>query len=533
MGRFWRVGLVLLALFILIFAASLDVDSTDDFAIDPIEQNTAEFEALGTGDLWIERVNRSIFKFVLFDIAFGSIVVDGRVVELPFVVAYLGLASLYFTVRFRFTSFRLLGHAYRVVRGRFSSSEARGELTHFEALTNALSGTIGLGNIAGVAIAISLGGPGAVFWIIVMALLSMAAKFASCTLSQMYRKVHPDGSVSGGPMYYLDYGLAAKGPAWACLGKLLGVSYALMTLGVAIGTGNLFQVNQTLEALEVTFGSDHLHEPFVATLMLLVAVIVMGGVRQISTVTSRLLPLLCLFYTASCLLVIGLHIKALGPSLWLILRMAFTDNALFGGLVGVLVRGLKRSAFTNEAGLGSASIVHAAAKTDEPVREGVVAMLGPVIDTALLCLLTALVLLTTGVWNNSDYVQVHNGILPGVGLVLMAFKQVHPLFPYVLLICIALFAFNSMLAWCYNGERAWIYLLDHAGESAGRKSVLVFRLTFVAFIGIAAEHHLKNILLFSDLMILSMALPNLLGSWLLSREVWKVTQSYLLRYRAL
>ena len=427
----------------------------------------------------LARFNRLVYAVLFFDVTGGSLQRGGDAsslrrhepVTIPFVIAVLVVSAVFLTVWYGWINIRGFGHALAVVSGRYDNPDDDGDISHFRALTSALSGTVGLGNIAGVAVAIQVGGPGAVFWMVTMAFFGMSAKFSSCTLAQMYRKVHPDGSISGGPMYYLDLGLRQKGGLYAPIGKVCGLLFALMIMGGAIGGGgNMFQANQTVEILTHTFGlPDQSKWGLGLGMAVLVGVVILGEIRRIAFVTSRLVPAMCGIYLLAAACVILMHIARVPEMLTLIITMAFTENALFGGVIGVAIMGIRRAAFSNEAGLGSAAVAHAAAKTDEPTREGLVAMLEPFIDT--------------------------------------------------------------MIAWCYYGERGWIYLMDHLG-GRGQQTVFVFRLAFVGFVIVGAINTLDDVLDFSDAMVFSMAFPNLLGSILLAPTVRAEVSAYWRRYQA-
>lgn len=451
-----------------------------------------------------------------------------RTVEFPLVVTVLFLGAIFFSLVYRFISFRGFWHSISVIAGRYDRPEDAGEISHFRALTSALSATVGLGNIAGVAVAIQTGGPGAVFWMIVTAFFGMASKFSSCTLSQLYRQVNPDGSISGGPMYYIDIGFRKKGKGFAVIGKCLAVMYALMVMGGAVGGGNMFQANQTVEAFEAAFGISKSYDWLIGVVMAIsVGVVILGGIKRIGLATSRIVPIMCGIYVLAALFVIGANIDRLGESFALIVRLAFSENAFFGGIWGVMVTGVTRAAFSNEAGLGSAAIAHAAAKTDEPVREGIVAMIGPFIDTMIICLMTALVVIITGTWDNPELVKQGSNI--GVTITSEAFRTVLPWFPYLLTVSICLFAYSTMVSWCYYGERGWIYLLDHF-NGAGLKTVVVFRVLFIVSIVIGATNPLEDVIGFTDMMILSMALPNIVGSVILTPSVLPLVNDYWSRY---
>lgn len=451
--------------------------------------------------------------------------VKKKTVKIPFIVALLALGSIFFTCFYGFINLRLFKHAIDVVRGRYDNPNDHGEISHFKALTSALSATVGLGNIAGVAVAIQSGGPGAVFWMISLAVFGMCSKFSSCTLAQLYRQVNPNGSISGGPMYYLDLGF--KDLKLAPIGKFFGVIYAIMLMGGALGGGNMFQVNQTAEAIRTTFDlSDKVNLPIGIMMLVVVGAVIIGGIRRIGKATSRIIPFMCGLYILASLVIIIANLSKVPESLILIFEMAFSSNAIFGGTLGVMVTGMTRAAFSNEAGLGSAAVVHAAAKTNEPVREGIVAMLGPFIDTIVICTMTALVVIVSGAWNDPSIPAS-----AGVALTTSAFATVLPWFPAVLTISIMLFAYSTMISWCYYGERGWIYLVDQFKAGLGIKTVIVFRLIFLSFIIVGALHKLGDVLDFSDVMILSLAFPNIVGSIVLAPKVSAKLKDYLSRYK--
>lgn len=493
----------------------------------------------------LARFNDKMFRLLFFDVAFGAIQVDEidragkpvlqpngkqkqKTIPIPFLVTILILGAIFFTCWYRFINVRGFKHALDVVLGRYDNPNDEGEISHFRALTSALSATVGLGNIAGVAVAIVLGGPGAVLWMMIAAVFGMAAKFSSCTLAQMYRQVNADGSISGGPMYYLDIGLRKKGGPWGSIGKVLAIMYAIMVMGGALGGGNMFQANQTVEALTSTFDLPDLARWGIGLVMAgLVAAVILGGIQRIGAATSKIVPAMCGLYVLAALFVIISNISRLPEALVLMVNMAFTTNAFYGGAAGVLIKGVQRAAFSNEAGLGSAAIAHAAAKTDEPVREGLVAMMGPFIDTIIICLMTGLVVVITGTWNSPEVVNADS--LQGVAVTAQAFGSVVSWFPLLLTLCVTLFAYSTMISWCYYGERGWIYLMDHFG-GAGLRTVIVFRIIFVVFVVIGAVNNLKNVLDFSDIMILSMAFPNIVGSVVLAPLVLERLRDYWGRY---
>ncbi len=443
---------------------------------------------------------------------------------IPFIVLWLIAGAIFFTLRMGFINIRAFRHAMHVVRGDYDDPREHGELTHFQALTSALSATVGLGNIAGVTIAVTAGGAGAVFWMLAAGIFGMSSKFVECTLAQMYRKVHPDGRVSGGPMQYLSQGLAEL--RMPRVGKMLGGLFAVLCVGGCLGGGNMFQVNQSFELFASTVqratGTDISGQGwlFGLAMMALVGVVIVGGIKRIGQATSRLVPTMCGLYVLASLFVIGTHVTEVPALLAQIFRDAWSGHAMGGGFLGVLVVGVQRAVFSNEAGIGSAAIAHAAAKTREPVREGIVALLGPFVDTVVICLMTALVILITGVSTRSDLQGV-----TGAALTSEAFASVIGWFPYVLTLAVMLFAYSTMISWSYYGERCWEFLF-------GRRWTFVFKGLFLGCILLGAVADLGSILSFSDIMILCMALPNIAGAMLLSGKVRSALHDYWGRYRA-
>ncbi|MCB0334244.1 MAG: alanine:cation symporter family protein [Bdellovibrionales bacterium] len=513
----------------------------------PFTASAQEEASSGAKPTVLSQVNEAIFSVLFFDVAFGAIQIDEvtfdgtlvlnddgspkkQTVPVPFLVTILSLGAIFFTFYHGFINIRGFRHALNIVRGKYDKEEDAGEISHFRALTSALSATVGLGNIAGVAVAIQTGGPGAVFWMMLLALFGMTAKFNSCSLAQMYRQVNEDGSISGGPMYYIDLGLKNKGPIIAIIGKILSVMFAIMVMGGALGGGNMFQANQTVEAFTGTFdlGSNAGHAIGII-MACAVAVVILGGIKRIGAATSKIVPAMCGLYVFACLIIILTNLGNIPSAIGLIFSMAFTANAAFGGTVGVIVRGITRAAFSNEAGLGSAAIAHAAAKTDEPIREGMVAMLGPLIDTIIICFMTSMVIIVTGTWANPELAAQGGNI--GVTLTTESFRTVLPWFPTVLTICIGLFAYSTMISWCYYGERGWIYLLDHFGKGFGHKTLSLYRIVFVFFVYLGAVSKLQDVLDFSDAMILSIAFPNIIGSLFLVKEVRNRLDDYLNRFK--
>ena len=430
---------------------------------------------------------------------------------IPLIVLWSVVAAVFFTVRLGFINLRAFQHALYVIRGHYDNPDEPGEVTHFQALTAALSATVGLGNIAGVAIAIQAGGPGAAFWMTVAGFLGMSSKFVECTLAQKYRQVKPDGHIDGGPMYFLSAGLARKG--FKGLGRVLAALFAIACILASLGS---FGAHQSFAALS---GIVELPSPFYGAIAaLLVGLVIVGGIRRIGQVTSALVPAMSALYAGGALWILLTHIPQIPGAVASIFTEAFAPKAVVaGGLMGALVNGLKRSAYSNEAGLGSAAIAHAAAKTTEPVREGIVALLEPFIDTVVICNLTATILVVTGVYRDRS--------LEGIQVTIAAFASAIDWFPIVLAIATFLFAFTTMISWSYYGEQCWLYLF-------GDRTLLVYRLLFVAFVFIGATiENLETIINFSDMMLFTMAFPNLLGCFLLSNEVAGDLKSYMSRLR--
>jgi AGCS family alanine or glycine:cation symporter len=455
---------------------------------------------------------------IFWNIAFWS---DS--IELPLAVVWLVLGAVYFTVRMELISLRGFKHAIDVTMGKYDQPDADGEVNHFQALSAALSATVGLGNIAGVAIAVSVGGPGATFWMIVAGLLGMSSKFAECTLGQKYRQIRPDGRVMGGAMYYLSQGLAEIG--LKRLGKFLAVLFTILCIGGSFGGGCAFQVNQSLKAVKETLPIfDRYPAVYGLIMALLVGVVIIGGIRRIASTAEKIVPAMCGIYVAVCLYVLFKNSSLLPNAFLTIIQGAFTPEAGYGGFLGVLVQGFRRAAFSNEAGVGSAAIAHSAAKTRYPVREGVVALLEPFIDTVVVCTMTALVIVITEAHINPDYaalVQKNEG----GALTSNALREQVSWFPYVLSVAVFLFAYSTMISWSYYGERCWAYLF-------GDHSSMVYRLLFLVVVFLGSIVSSTNVLTLSDLMILGMAFPNVLGVALLSNKVKADLDEYWAKYKA-
>ena len=438
----------------------------------------------------------------------GTIMRNG----IPFIVVWLVIGAIFFTLRMGFINIRGFKHSLQLASGKYDEPDAPGRVTHFQALATAVSGTVGLGNIAGVAVAISIGGAGATFWMIVAGFLGMSTKFVECTLGVKYREIKEDGRIFGGPMNYLKNGL--RGKNMPVLGKVLATIFAILAVGASFGAGNMFQSNQAYEQLATQFefleGKAVYFGIFSAVL---VGFVIIGGIKSIAKVTEKIVPFMAGFYVIASLLVIGMNIQNIGPAFQAIYDGAFSPTSLKGGILGVLFVGLQRASFSNEAGVGSAAIAHSAAKTKHPTSEGFVGLLEPFIDTVIICTLTALVLIFTGMHEVKG--------LGGAQLTSQAFDSVVSWFPIVLAFAIFLFAFSTMISWSYYGMRAWTYLF---GKS--KKAELIYKFIFLIFVVIGASISLGVVLDFSDMLLLAMAFPNILGLYLLSSEVKKDLDKY-------
>jgi alanine or glycine:cation symporter, AGCS family len=463
---------------------------------------------------WFATVSDPVVATIFF-----SVPVLGA--DLPLIVVWLVVAAVFFTIWTGFLNIRGFGHALALVRGRYSDPKDAGEVSHFQALATAVSGTVGLGNIAGVAVAITLGGPGATFWMIVAGFLGMSTKLVECTLGVKYRRENADGSVSGGPMYYLSRGLAERG--MARLGKVLAVVFAICCIGGSLGGGNMFQSNQaTAQIIAVTGAED---SPLAGqgvwiglAFAVLVGVVIIGGIKSIARVTDKLVPFMAALYLGAALVVIAFNLDAVPGAFQAILSGAFTPEGVAGGFVGVLIQGFRRAAFSNEAGVGSAAIAHSAVRTKEPATEGHVALLEPFIDTVVICTMTALVIVITGTYTSGE--------AEGVALTSDAFATVIPWFPVVLAVAVVLFAYSTMLAWSYYGMKATRYLFRDSAIAEN-----VFKIVFCVFTVIGAAATLGPVIDFSDSMIFAMSLPNIIGLYLLAGVVKRELAQYRTKLR--
>ncbi len=471
----------------------------------------------------------------------------------PIVLVLLILGAAFFTIAFGFVNIRRFGTAINVVRGKYDDIDAatvnpnaavniadgdipdtirdeshHGEVSHFQALTTAVSGTVGLGNIAGVAVAIAIGGPGATLWMIIAGLLGMSSKFVECTLGVKYRDIGPDGTVYGGPMYYLSRGF--KDIGYAGVGKVFAVFFAIMCVGGSFGGGNAFQANQATAQLTTMMGAEGgATKTIIGVIMaILVGVVIIGGIKRIASVTEKLVPAMAVIYIIASLIIILAHITEIPAAIGQIISGAFTPIAAVGGVVGVIIQGFRRAAFSNEAGAGSAAIAHSAVNTKYPASEGLVSLLEPFIDTVVICTLTALVIVLYNMDGQFAYggvggnVVVNGATVNGVDLTSLAYDDVLPGFRYILTIAIVLFAFSTMISWSYYGLQAWKYLFGRS-----KAADLTFKLLFLIFVVIGAAASLGAVIDFSDAMIFAMVFPNMIGLFFLFPKVKEELSRYL------
>ena len=452
----------------------------------------------------------------------------------PWIVMWLVIAATVFTLYFGFIQFRAFPHSISLVKGDYSDPNDAGEVSHFQALATALSGTVGLGNIAGVAVAVGIGGPGATFWMILAGLMGMASKFTECTLGVKYRNEYADGTVSGGPMYYMTKGFEERGiPA----GKFLAILFSIFCILGAFGGGNMFQANQAHAQITNVVGE---FPGWITGLIFagIVFAVIVGGLKSIASVTEKVVPFMGVLYVATALVIILMNADMIGWAFGQIFAGAFTGLGIAGGMVGALIQGFKRAAFSNEAGVGSAAIAHSAVRTKEPITEGFVSLLEPFIDTVVICTMTALVIIITGqlvsdpntglylLDEGASTIQTVDGN-KGVALTSAAFSSAFPFFKYILAIAVILFAFSTMISWSYYGLKAWTFLF---GE--GQTKELVFKVIFCIFVVIGASASLGPVIDFSDAAIFAMAVVNIIALYLLMPIVKRELDSYLSRLKS-
>ncbi|HLW13991.1 MAG TPA: alanine/glycine:cation symporter family protein [Flavobacteriaceae bacterium] len=468
--------------------------------------------------------------------------------QIPWVLIVLVGGAIYFTIYFRLINIRHFGTAVKVVSGKYEDiekhgarelydvedeeeqqeqiedlleeDESEGEVSHFQALTAALSATVGLGNIAGVAVALSIGGPGATFWMIVAGIIGMASKFTECTLGVSYRDIDPDGTVYGGPMYYLKKGLGEKNMAG--FGKILAILFAIFVVGGSVGGGNMFQSNQAAAQFTQLFNLEGTSAAmwFGIVMAIMVGVVIIGGIKRIAKVTEKVVPFMAGIYVLAALVILAMNYQHIGAAFGLIFKGAFSGLGIAGGLVGVLIQGIRRGAFSNEAGIGSSAIAHSAVKTKYPASEGIVALLEPFIDTVVICTMTALVIIITNFDNN--ILVYGNEVTEGVVLTANAFDSAIPHFSIILTVAVILFAFSTMISWSYYGMQGWAFLFGRS-----KRTEMVYKFIFCVFTFIGAVISLGSVIDFSDAMIFAMAVPNIIGLVILAPVVRKELKRYL------
>ncbi len=489
---------------------------------------TAAQEAVGLDD----KINQAFADFTGPFVSFIFAPFPGT--GFPWIVGWLVIAATVFTLYFAFVQLRFFGHAISLVKGDYSDPNDAGEVSHFQALATALSGTVGLGNIAGVAVAVGIGGPGATFWMIVAGLLGMASKFTECTLGVKYRNEYDDGTVSGGPMYYMSKGFNELGLPG---GKILAVLFSIFCILGALGGGNMFQANQAHQQIAGIVGD---YPGWITGLVFagIVFAVIVGGLKSIARVTEKVVPFMGVMYVAAALVIILMNADQIGWAFGQIFAGAFTGLGVAGGMVGALIQGFRRAAFSNEAGVGSAAIAHSAVRTKEPITEGFVSLLEPFIDTVVICTMTALVIIITQQLivdpETGNYMlnEAGNAIATvdgnsGVSLTSAAFGSAFSWFPYVLAIAVVLFAFSTMISWSYYGLKAWTYLF---GE--GHTKELVFKVIFCIFVVIGAAANLGPVIDFSDAAIFAMAVVNVFALYFLMKVVRQELASYAERLKS-
>ena len=465
-------------------------------------------------DQKIDQFFTTYFGWFASTIFYGVNIEEG--VTFPLIVGWLFIAAIIFTFYFGFIQFKRFRLSLDIVSGKYSNPKEKepGEVSHFQALTSALSGTVGLGNIAGVGVAVAIGGPGATFWMIICGLFGMASKFTECTLGVKYRNENPDGTVSGGPMYYLSKAFKDKGHAR--IGKFLAVGFAIMTIFSTFGAGNMFQGNQANAMIVQTFGIAPGYGWITGVILaLLVASVIIGGMPSIGSVTSKLVPFMAFLYIGMALIVLISHYDQIGSALEQIFVGAFTGEGVAGGVLGAMIQGLKRATFSNEAGVGTSAIAHSAVKTKEPVTEGFVSLLEPFIDTVIICTMTALVITISG---------MNTGELSGVNLTSAAFTETSFIFEYILAITVVMFAFSTMVSYSYYGLKAWTYLF---GES--KTNEITYKTIFCLFVIVGTSISFSAVIDFSDAAMFAMSIFNIIGLYYLMPIVKAELNSFLAR----
>lgn len=478
------------------------------------------------------QINQAFADYTGWYVSFIFAPVPGT--TFSWIALWLVVAAVVFTVYFGAIQFKGFLHSIRLVKGDYSDPNDAGEVSHFQALATALSGTVGLGNIAGVAVAVGIGGPGATFWMVVAGLFGMATKFTECTLGVKYRNEYPDGSVSGGPMYYMTKGFKERGIGG---GGIMAILFCIFTILGALGGGNMFQANQAHAQVSGVLGG---YPGWITGVILAIVtfLVIAGGLKSIARVTEKVVPFMGIFYVAVSVIILLMNADQILWAFNQIFLGAFTGLGVLGGFTGALIQGFRRAAFSNEAGIGSAAIAHSAVRTKEPVTEGYVALLEPFIDTVVICTMTALVIVITGVlnvdaetglyvWNTEAGRIATEGDVAGVALTSAAYAKAFSWFPALLAIAVVLFAFSTMISWSYYGLKAWTYLF---GE--GKTKELIFKSIFCLFIIVGAAADLGPVIDFSDAMLFSMAIVNIIALYILMPIVKRELHSYVTRLKS-
>jgi AGCS family alanine or glycine:cation symporter len=464
----------------------------------------------------IHSITSFLGNILFFDVFFGQI--EGT--SVPFLVVWLFIGAIFFTIKMNFVNLRFFRHSLQILSGKYADPHNKGLITPFQSLTTALSATVGLGNIAGVAVAIMIGGAGATFWMILAGFLNMSLKFTEVTLSLQNRTFLPDGSVMGGGMRYLSEGLKKKGLEG--FGKILALVFAIFMIGGAIGGGNIFQVSQSLGAVkgEIAFFATY-PWAYGVILAVLVGFVIIGGVKSIAHTTEKIVPLMVIIYLSASMYILIVNAALLPHAIMTIFNEAFHPTAIAGGMVGVMVQGFKRASFSSEAGIGSAPIAHAPSQVKYPIQQGLVALYEPFVDTVVICTITALVIVTTGVYTGgTPELDLLIEAKQGAALTSAAYAMTLSWFPAILALCVTLFAFSTMISWSYYGERAWTYLF-------GTKSSIIFKLFFLVIIVLSTLiDKLGPLVDLTDMLFLAMALPNIIGLYILRDDVKKALIEY-------
>lgn len=455
----------------------------------------------------------------LMSVMFAEIpVIGGDTPEkMPFIILWLMLVGVFTTIYFGFMNVRFLKLALELLNGKYQSKDRQGQISNWQALSTSLSGTVGLGNIAGVAVAISVGGPGATVWMILMGFLGMSTKFVECSLGVKYRKFDANGEVSGGPMYYISRGLADRG--FAKVGKVLAVVFAFCCIGGAIGGGNMFQANQTYGMFMRIAGEGSFFADkgwlFGVILAVMTGAVILGGIQSIAKASEKIFPTMAVLYIVACLYVIGCNIEHFPQAMSAIFNGVFSGGAVGGGILGGLIAGVRRAVFSNEAGIGSAPITHAAVRSDSHITQGIISMLNPFIDTVVICTMTALVIVITGVYSEGAGME-------GISLTAKAFATAGDWTIYWLGLTVFLFAYSTLISWYYLGEKGFTYLF---GE--GKRRVLLFKLFYCLFVVIGCAANLAQVIDFTDALFFAMALPNVIAIYIMAPEIKRDVKVYL------